>query len=131
MIFHYDSYVLTTIMPEDNKGDLLMVPSKRPLRGHYALNLLDKAWVDNRWMQSHLRGAYARGAAQFTQVQMEPGHMYLFWGYRSLHTNLPADPTGVRATAVFHYDNLHGANSLARRIRKSLGYVKRRRRAMA
>ncbi len=134
MIFHYDSFVLTAIlpvcMPEGNKGDLLMLPSKRPLRGTYAMNLIDKLKIDNRWSQRSLVRAYERGSARFTQVAMEPGNMYLFWGYRSLHTNLPADPKGIRATAVFHYDNLHGASSLAGRIRSSLALVKPRRRAV-
>ena len=135
MIFHYDSFVLTTIMPvclpDGAKGDLLMLPSKRPLRGTYAMNLIDKLKIDNRWSQRHLVKAYQNGSNRFTQVSMEPGNMYLFWGYRSLHTNLPADPNGIRATAVFHYDNLHGASSLAGRIRASLAMVKPRRRAMA
>ena len=134
MIFHYDSFVLTAIlpvcMPEGNKGDLLMLPSKRPLRGTYAMNLIDKLKIDNRWSQRSLVRAYERGSARFTQIAMEPGNMYLFWGYRSLHTNLPADPNGIRATAVFHYDNLHGASSLAGRIRSSLALVKPRRRAV-
>ncbi|EIK97057.1 hypothetical protein PMM47T1_07946 [Pseudomonas sp. M47T1] len=134
MIFHYDSFVLTTIMPvcmpEGEKGDLLMLPSKRPLRGTYAMNLIDKLKVDNRWSQRHLIKAYQQGSNRFTQVAMEPGNMYLFWGYRSLHTNLPADPGGIRATAVFHYDNLHGASSLAGRIRSSLAFVRPGRRAM-
>jgi len=134
MIFHYDSFVLTTIMPvclpDGAKGDLLMLPSKRPLRGSYAMNLIDKLKVDNRWSQRHLIKAWEQGSSRFTQVAMEPGNMYLFWGYRSLHTNLPADPNGIRATAVFHYDNLHGASSLAGRIRSSLAYVRPRRRAM-
>ncbi|WP_416424195.1 hypothetical protein RAM80_00070 [Pseudomonas sp. App30] len=134
MIFHYDSYVLTTIMPvclpEGAKGDLLMLPSKRPLRETYAMNLLDKLKIDNRWSQRYLINAYQKGNKRFTQVAMEPGNMYLFWGYRSLHTNLPADPNGIRATAVFHYDNLHGASSLVGRIRSSLGHVRPRPRAM-
>jgi len=134
MIFHYDSFVLTTIMPvclpDGAKGDLLMVPGKRPIRGSYAANLVDKLRVDNRWAQRSLVKAYKLGSNRFTQVAMEPGNMYLFWGYRSLHTNLPADPGGIRATAVFHYDNVHGASSLVGRIRSSLAFVKPRPRAM-
>jgi hypothetical protein len=123
LIFHYDSYVLTTIMPvclpeKGAKGDLLMLPNKRPLRSHYTRNLLDKVLVDNRWVQDRLAKGYAAKATRFTQVPMNPGDMYLFWGYRSLHTNLPGDPEGVRATAVFHYDNVHGSSSLASRVRQ-------------
>lgn len=129
LIFHYDSYVLTTIMPvcvpeKGSPGDLLMLPSKRPLRSNYVLNVLDKLLVDNRFTQRWLARTYQKKPTRFTQIQMLPGNMYLFWGYRSLHTNLPADPSGVRATAVFHYDNLHGTSSLAGRIRRTLGMEK-------
>ncbi|WP_297833092.1 hypothetical protein [Pseudomonas sp.] len=132
LIFHYDSYVLTTIMPvcmpeETDPGDLIMLRSHRPLRSNYFFNLIDKMLVDNRWMQRWLKREYAAGSDKFTKIRMLPGDLYLFWGYRSLHTNLPADPNAVRATAVFHYDNLHANSTLASGIRRSLGLFKPRR----
>lgn len=129
LIFHYDSFVLTTIMPvcmpdEGESGDLLMLPSRRPLRRNYALNLLDKLLVDNRWMQRRLAKRFANKAEAFTRIRMFPGNLYLFWGYRSLHTNLPVAPDALRATAVFHYHNVHGSSSLASRVRRSLNGFK-------
>lgn len=131
MIFHYDSFVLTTIMPvfmpqEGERGDLLMIPSRRPIRRSYARNLLDKVLVDNPWVQRYLKNRFASDEQSFTRVTMQPGHMYLFWGYRSLHTNLPVAADALRATAVFHYHNVHGSSSLASRLRKSLGTLKGR-----
>ncbi|RRV10154.1 hypothetical protein EGJ27_00545 [Pseudomonas sp. v388] len=125
LIFHYDSFVLTAIMPvcmpeKTAPGDLVMLPNHRPIRRSYIRNLLDKLWVDNRWTQRRLVGRHARHAEGFTRVQMQPGHMYLFWGYRSLHANLPADPSLIRATAVFHYQNVHGDRPLVRRLRALL-----------
>ncbi|MEB0078477.1 hypothetical protein QN386_22070 [Pseudomonas sp. CCI3.2] len=132
MIFHYDSFVLTTIMPvcmpeKTDPGDLLMLRNHRPLRRNYFFNLIDKMLVDNRWTQRWLKKNYADGDEKFTQIRMLPGDLYLFWGYRSLHTNLPADPNAVRATAVFHYDNLHENSTLASRIRRSRELFKPRR----
>ena len=126
-IFHYDSFVLTTIMPvcmPDNPGDLIMLPNHRPLRKTYAFNLLDKLRVDNRWAQRRRLKEYANHPERFTRVRMRPGDLYLFWGYRSLHTNLPADANALRATAIFHYHNQHADSSLAERIRKSVAYLK-------
>jgi hypothetical protein len=77
--------------------------------------------VDNKWVQRHLKSRVSDDAQSFTRIAMQPGHMYLFWGYRSLHTNLPVAEDALRATAVFHYHNVHGSSSLASRIRKSLG----------
>lgn len=129
LIFHYDSFVLTTIMPvcmpeSGERGDLLMLPNRRPLRRSYARNLMDKVLVDNKWVQRYLKKKFANNGQTFTRIAMQPGHLYLFWGYRSLHTNLPVAENALRATAVFHYHNVHGSSSLASRLRKSLGTVK-------
>jgi len=129
LIFHYDSFVLTTIMPvcmpdSGERGDLLMLPNHRPLRRNYLRNLVDKVLVDNPWVQRHLKNRLATDGGAFTRIAMQPGHLYLFWGYRSLHTNLPVAEDALRATAVFHYHNVHGSSSLAARLRKSLGALK-------
>lgn len=129
LIFHYDSFVLTTILPvcmpdTGERGDLLMLPNRRPLRQSYLRNLVDKVLVDNRWVQRYLKNRLRRDAQAFTRIAMQPGHLYLFWGYRSLHTNLPVAENALRATAVFHYHNVHGSSSLASRLRKSLGTLK-------
>jgi hypothetical protein len=129
LIFHYDSFVLTTIMPvcmpeSGERGDLLMLPNRRRLRHSYLRNLVDKVLVDNKWVQTYLKNRFAMDDKAFTRIAMQPGHMYLFWGYRSLHTNLPVAEDALRATAVFHYHNVHGSSSLASRLRKSLGTMK-------
>ncbi|HEY0289163.1 MAG TPA: hypothetical protein VGC62_19485 [Pseudomonas sp.] len=129
LIFHYDSYVLTTIIPvcmpqEGETGDLLMLPNRRPLRRNYVLNLLDKLLVDNRWVQRRLIRRFASQSEAFTRIRMLPGHLYMFWGYRSLHANLPVAHDALRATAVFHYHNVHGNSSLAGRVRRSLSGFK-------
>uniref|UniRef100_A0A7C2AME2 Uncharacterized protein n=1 Tax=Pseudomonas graminis TaxID=158627 RepID=A0A7C2AME2_9PSED len=126
LIFHYDSFVLTTIMPvcmptSGERGDLLMLPNRRPIRRSYFTNLLDKVLVDNGWVQRRLRSKVAKDENAFTRIAMQPGHLYLFWGYRSLHTNMPVAEDALRATAVFHYHNVHGSSSLASRLRRSLG----------
>lgn len=129
LIFHYDSFVLTTIMPvcmpqTGERGDLLMLPNRRPIRHSYLRNLIDKVLVDNKWVQCYLKNRLERDAQAFTRIAMQPGHLYLFWGYRSLHTNMPVAEDALRATAVFHYHNVHGSSSLASRLRKSLGTLK-------
>jgi hypothetical protein len=101
-----------------------MLPNRRPLRRSYARNLMDKLLVDNTWVQRYLKKRFANHGETFTRIAMQPGHLYLFWGYRSLHTNLPVAENALRATAVFHYHNVHGSSSLASRLRKSLATVK-------
>lgn len=110
--FHYDSYVLTALLPialSDTKpfGDLVMLPNHRPIRRYYPLNVFDKVFVDNKFAQIAFRRAAARNSSKVTTISLQPGTMYFFWGYRSVHTNQPSDPLKLRATALFHLGNPH------------------------
>ncbi|RRA48057.1 hypothetical protein [Acidipila sp. EB88] len=111
-MFHYDSYVVTALVPiviptEGKSGDLLMFPNTRSIRPAYLLNAADKVLLDNRLTQKLLRRSVERDPDRPTRIKMQPGTLYFFWGYRSIHTNEPCDPDKVRATALFHYANPH------------------------
>lgn len=121
--FHYDSYLLTALipilMPERGKsGDLLIIPNTRPLRSHYALNFLDKIALDNRLSQAVLRGLYRHGHRSIRHLRLKPGSLYLFNGYRSIHTNEACDPDMIRATAILHYVDPHAESRLKRLLRR-------------
>ncbi len=111
-MFHYDSYVVTALVPivipnEGRSGDLLMFPNTRSIRPAYLLNAADKVLLDNKLTQKLLRRTVERNPEKPTRIKMQPGNLYFFWGYRSIHTNEPCDPDKVRATALFHYMNPH------------------------
>ena len=116
--FHYDSYVLTALLPvvipnAGRRGDLLVLPNTRRVRRLYLTNLLDKLLVDNAISQRILRAAARRRRLNTVAITMQPGNIYFFWGYRSVHTNEPCDPDKLRATALLHYGDPH-RNSRAR-----------------
>ncbi|WP_214199625.1 hypothetical protein [Novosphingobium profundi] len=121
MRFHYDSYVLTALIPilvpETGTGRLLLRPPLRPLRRSYLVNVLDKARVDNPLAQALYRRGHARHDPRLQRVALRPGDLYLFWGYRTLHTNEPADDEGIRATALFHYHDPHAHSGVKRALR--------------
>ncbi len=111
-MFHYDSYVVTALVPivipkEGRSGDLLMFPNTRTIRTAYLLNALDKVALDNKLTQKLLRRTVERNPDKPVRIKMQPGNLYVFWGYRSIHTNEPCDPENVRATALYHYANPH------------------------
>lgn len=117
--FHYDSYVVTALLPvvipeTGRRGDLLIIPEPRPIRRRYLANVLDKALVDNALTQKRFRRAARHGSSAIA-IRMQPGNLYFFWGYRSVHTNEPCDPDKLRATALFHYGDPH-QNSRARAL---------------
>ena len=110
--FHYDSYVLTMLLPvavpeEGLRGDLLLVPNTRRIRRLYLLNVLDRFLIGNLIAQTILRFAARRRWSRIVAIRLEPGTMYFFWGYRSIHTNEPCDVDKLRATALFHYGDPH------------------------
>jgi hypothetical protein len=122
--FHYDSYVVTALLPvaipqEGAHGDLVLIPHTRRIRRLYLANLLDKILVDNRAGQLALRSAARRRKLNTVAVRLQPGTLYVFWGYRSLHTNEACDIDKLRATALYHYGDPH-QNSRARALIRGL-----------
>lgn len=120
-IFHYDSYVVTLLLPilipaQGKRGDLIMAPNLRKIRRFYQLNLLDKLLIDNRLTQFVLRQLFLSGLLKVRRVEMTPGALYMFWGYRSLHANEPCDPRDIRSTALFHFGDPHSGSWLRRRM---------------
>jgi hypothetical protein len=115
--FHYDSYVVTALLPimipsEGQRGDLIMRPNNRSVRSAYLFNLFDKILVDNSFAQKIFRKRALENKAGFKKVQIEPGNLYLFWGYRTLHANEACDPQQIRATALFHFGDPHMGSGL-------------------
>jgi hypothetical protein len=111
-MFHYDSYVVTALIPiqipvEGKTGDLLMFPNTRRIRPAYLFNAMDKVLLDNRLTQKFLRNSVEHERLKPVRIRMQPGNLYLFWGYRTIHTNEPCDVDQVRATALFHFANPH------------------------
>ena len=112
MLFHYDSYVLTAIVPiiipsGGQPGRLIVHPNTRSLRRTYLANFIDKLVTDNPRAQRRYLGMHERHDDRLRYVEMTPGYLYLFWGYRSVHTNEPCDPDKIRSTAIWHYHDPH------------------------
>jgi hypothetical protein len=52
-------------------------------------------------------------------IELQPGNLYFFWGYKSLHTNEPCDSDEIRSTALLHYTDPHEGSWLKRKLRAS------------
>lgn len=115
--FHYDSYVLTALIPiiiptQGERGNLIVLPNTRRIRKMYISNFADKVLVDNKLSQLFFRTAYKKRHKRIVSVELRPGSLYFFWGYRSLHTNEPCSPTEIRSTALLHYVDPHAESRL-------------------
>jgi len=120
--FHFDASLVTALLPVeipqegDECGDLLLFPNLRRIRSNALLNVLEKALLQNRLSRRLITRAIHRGLLKPQRLQLVPGNLYLFWGYRSLHANEPCNPANLRATAIFHYGDPHAGSLLTRMI---------------
>jgi hypothetical protein len=122
--YHYDSYVLTALAPvlmpaEGQPGDLILFPNTRKIRRNYLFNLVDKIFIDNPVTQWALRQAVEARWLKPVRLRMVPGSIYLFCGYRTLHTNEPCDVDKIRSTALMHYVDPHAGSWLRRKLGKA------------
>jgi hypothetical protein len=127
---HYDDPVVTVVVPiiiprgaPGNSGELILWPNRRPYRRLVVINIIEKlicqSGLYRRWfVRRH------GGDPDAVTVPMQPGNIYLFWGYRSYHATLPVAPGAVRATLVLHDGAVYGhsfllstAKSVSQRIR--------------
>lgn len=118
-IFHYDSYVVTFLLPilapgSGEGGRLVIAPSVRRIRPFYAANLVDKVLLDNQLTQFVLKRLCASSRAGFRKVEIVPGNLYVFWGYRSVHASEPCAQATTRCTALIHFGDPHARSPLRR-----------------
>jgi len=123
LIFHYDSYVVTALIPveiprQGQTGDLVMLPFRRGIRSSYLANLFDKLLLDNKATQKLLRLLCKLKMLPLIRVKMIPGNIYFFWGYRTIHANESCDPSNVRATALYHFANPHANSTFHTKLRR-------------
>ncbi|MFV3308131.1 hypothetical protein ACNFBT_22925 [Pseudomonas sp. NY15181] len=111
--FHYDSYVVTVLLPvlipngpSEPPGHLVMFPNMRDARRFAVVNILEKLLVENLLKQIWRRPNVQQWLSAKI-VPLTPGNLYFFWGMRSLHANQPCLPTSVRSTVLLHFGDPH------------------------
>ncbi|WP_423836223.1 hypothetical protein [Stutzerimonas stutzeri] len=130
--FHYDASLVTVLLPIEipqngtDRGDLIMFPNLRRVRSNVLFNVVEKALLQNALSRKLIAAAIRHRLLKPVKLQLVPGNLYLFWGYRTLHANEPCDPASRRATAIFHFGDPH-AGSLATRLILKLNQRRARR----
>jgi hypothetical protein len=130
--FHYDASLVTALLPidipdhGDDRGDLMIFPNFRRVRSNVLFNVAEKALLQNALSRKLITTAIRHHLLKPEKLQLVPGNLYLFWGYRTLHANEPCNPACRRATAVFHYGDPH-AGSVATRLILKLNQRRARR----
>jgi len=119
--FHYDASLVTALIPVfiptegEQRGDLMLFPNIRRVRHWVLFNVIEKALLQNRFTRSWIIKGMQRQWLKPYILRLEPGNVYFFWGYRTLHANKSCSPDVKRATALFHFGDPH-TGSLATRL---------------
>lgn len=113
LLHHYDKHVITALapilIPEGPKrqaGELIVFPNRRGYRRFALFNIIEKAIVQSEWYRNRVTRTLAAGDSPNIKY-MKPGNLYLFWGYRTYHSNFPVAGDMVRATMMLHYGDPH------------------------
>jgi hypothetical protein len=130
--YHYDNTVITALVPivipvgePRRAGELLAYPNRRGYRSTAPVNIIEKAVVQSDWYRERFTRKLPDG--DIPQIRMlQPGNMYLFWGYRTYHANFPVTPGMTRATLLLHYGNPH-PNSFLLKLLKARNLRRERR----
>ena len=114
--FHYDASVVTMVVPiflpdaeHGSSGELVGLFNKCPFSTfrscqHHRQSHRTKPVLS----ASH--PASARPPDYLQRVDMEVGNLYLFWGYRSLHGNMPCESGALRVTLLLHFGRPHSSS---------------------
>ncbi len=121
-LFHYDSYVVTALVPlmipdgaGELSGDLVLYPNMRRIRRRAIVNILEKLLIEHAFACRLWKTSWMQRRFGARVVKMKPGSIYFFWGIRSLHANEACRVTSIRSTALFHYGDPH-ADSFFKRL---------------
>ena len=129
LIYHYDKYVITALVPilippgpKRKAGELLVFPNKRGYRRLPLLNVIEKAVVQSPWYRRWFTSRLPEGELDGIKY-LKPGNLYFFWGYRTYHSNFPVSGDMVRGTLLMHHGDPHPDSLLikaatARQVRK-------------
>ena len=123
LIHHYDKYVITILAPilipeglKRQAGELVLFPNRRGYRPFAWLNILEKAIVQSGWYRRRFTEKLLRGGDEAIR-HLKPGNLYLFWGYRTYHSNFPVARDSVRATLLLHYGDPHPDSFILNAVR--------------
>lgn len=130
--FHYDASVVTMVVPicmpdtgRGTSGELVGFFNKRPFRRFVLVNIVDKVIGQSGFYRRRILRRLERND-DLQIVDMTPGNVYLFWGYRSLHGNMPCESGAVRATLLLHFGYPHSSSALdrAKRVQRLMRRAK-------
>jgi hypothetical protein len=132
--FHYDSYVVSILLPvlipdggAEPAGNLAMFPNLRNARRSVIVNILEKILME-KMLNRIWRSPRVQKWLSAKVVTLTPGNLYFIWGMRSLHANQACGPSSVRCTVLLFFGDPH-EGSVLKGLSRRLHAIKLRRMA--
>lgn len=121
--FHFDATLITALMPvlipdglAGQSGELVVYPNMRRVHRSIPLNLLQKVFFQNTLVRILFSTRLTRKLFGAKIVKLKPGSLYLFWGFRTYHSNMPCETSALRATLLLHFGDPHAGTPFSNAI---------------
>lgn len=130
--YHFDAHLLTLLIPiyipnreNSENGNLVIYRNLRKLHTNMLRNIIEKIFFQSWLFSKILNLNYVKKKLNEHILKLNPGNIYIFNGFRTLHTNLNIDPADIRATLLVHYHDVFADSFLVKlnreiRIKKEL-----------
>ena len=120
--YHFDAHLLTLLIPiyipkrkNSDNGNLIIFKNLRKLTNNICKNIIQKIFYQSFFFKIFFINT---GLFKGEILNLVPGNIYIFNGFRTLHTNLQINPTDVRATILIHYHDIFIDSFLVKKNRE-------------
>lgn len=125
-LYHYDAHLITLLIPiyipkkeSSGNGDLILFPNTRKITKSIIVNIIQKLIYQNFIFRKLLQINLIKKIFKYQRLKLEPGKVYIFNGFRTLHGNLDIHKDDKRATLLIHFYDLFKDSYLVKLNRKN------------
>ena len=120
--FHFDAHLLTLLIPiyipnteKSDNGNLIIIKNLRTLTKALIKNIFQKIFYQSNFFKNFF---IRKNLVKKEILNLSPGNVYIFNGFRTLHANMNINPKDIRATILVHYYDIFKSSFLVDLNRK-------------
>ena len=98
-----------------NNGNLIIIKNLRKLTSYLFKNIFQKIFFQSKFFKKFF---IQKNLIKKEILNLYPGNVYIFNGFRTLHANMNIDPKDIRATILVHYYDIFKSSFLVDLNRK-------------